>query len=90
MTDAYAQDLLKIIEEFPKKVYEAAERYEPYIITRFTVALASSFNKFYHENPILSAEQETLRSARLAMTKMVTTVLKTSLSLIGVQAPEKM
>lgn len=90
LTDAYAQDLLKIIEEFPKKVHEAAERYEPYIITRFTVALASSFNKFYHENPILSAEQETLRSARLAMTKMVTTVLKTSLSLIGVQAPEKM
>lgn len=90
LNDEYAQEILKTIEEFPKKVKEAAERYEPYVITRFTVSLASAFNKFYHEDPILSAETEEIKKARLALTKMVTVVLKEGLSLIGVQAPEKM
>ena len=90
LTDEYAQNVLKTIEEFPQKVKEAAQRYEPYIVTRFTVALASAFNKFYHENSILSAETEELKQTRLALTKMVAEVLKQGLSLIGVQAPEKM
>lgn len=90
LTDEYAQDILKIVEEFPQKVKEAAERLEPYIITRYTVSLASAFNKFYHENSIMNAENEELKKARLALTKMVTVVLKQGLALIGVQAPEKM
>ena len=90
LSDEYAQDILKIIEEFPMKVKEAAERLEPYIITRSTVSLASAFNKFYHENSIMNADNEETKKARLALTKMVTVVLKQGLSLIGVQAPEKM
>lgn len=90
LTDEYAQNVLKTIEEFPQKVKEAAQRYEPYIVTRFTVALASAFNKFYHEKSILSAETDALKQTRLALTKMVADVLKQGLSLIGVQAPEKM
>ncbi|MBQ7063500.1 MAG: arginine--tRNA ligase [Firmicutes bacterium] len=90
LCDEYAQDILKIIEDFPARVKEAAERYEPYLITRYTVALASAFNKFYHENSILTAENESLRQSRVALTRMVTVVLKQALSLIGVQAPEQM
>lgn len=90
LTDEYAQELLKLIEVFPSRVKEAAQKFEPYIITRYTVAVATAFNKFYHENPILSAEDENTKNARLYITKMVAYVLKTGLSLIGVGAPEKM
>ena len=90
LTDEYAQELLKLIEVFPAKVREAAAKFEPYIVTRHTVAMATAFNKFYHENPILSSEDETVKNARLYLTEMVAYVLKTGLGLIGVGAPEKM
>ena len=60
------------------------------MITRYTVALASAFNRFYHENAILSAEDESVRKARTALTKMMAEVLRSALSLIGVQTPEEM
>ncbi|MBQ5959534.1 MAG: arginine--tRNA ligase [Firmicutes bacterium] len=90
LSDEYAQEVLRIIEQFPEKVKEAADRYEPYVITRYAVALASAFNRFYHENAILSAEDETVRKARTALTKMMAEVLRSALSLIGVQTPEEM
>ncbi len=90
LTDVYAQDILSIMETFPQKVKEAADRYEPYIITRFTVSLASAFNKFYHENPIMNADNEGTRKARLALTALTAEMIKQGLALIGVQAPEKM
>ncbi len=89
LTDEYSQDVLKLLEAFPDKVKEALAKYEPYIITRYTVALASSFNRFYHANAILSAEEKT-RNARLKLTYVTTKVLKQGLYLIGVAAPEKM
>ena len=87
---AFRQEVLRIIEQFPEKVKEAADRYEPYVITRYAVALASAFNRFYHENAILSAEDESVRKARTALTKMMAEVLRSALSLIGVQTPEEM
>ena len=90
LTDEYAQEIIKLIEDFPNRVREAARKYEPYIITRYTVAVATAFNKFYHEDSILSAEDEETKMARLCLTYMVNYILKTGLSLIGVAAPERM
>ena len=47
LTDEYSQEILKLIENFPKRVEEACQKWEPYMITRYTVALATAFNKFY-------------------------------------------
>ena len=90
LTDEYAQEIIKLIEDFPNRVREAAKKYEPYIITRYTVAVATAYNKFYHENSILNADDAETRYARLYLTKMVAYILKTGLSLIGVKAPERM
>ena len=89
LTDEYSQEVLKLIEAFPGKVKEALSKYEPYVITRYTVALATAYNRFYHENAILSAEDK-VREARLKLTDVTTKVLKQGLYLIGVHAPEQM
>lgn len=89
LTDEYAQELLHLLEDFPARVKEAADKFEPYVITRFCVALATSFNKFYHENKILTAEGSQ-KDSRLALTAIVAKTLKTALYLIGVKAPERM
>lgn len=89
LTDDYSQELLKLIESFPHRVEEACQKWEPYMITRYTVALATAFNKFYHENSILTAE-DAVKAARLKLTYVVAQLIKQGLYLIGVQAPEKM
>lgn len=89
LTDEYSQEILKLIETFPKRVEEACQKWEPYMITRYTVALATAYNKFYHENSILTAEEK-VKKARLKLTYVVTQMIKQGLYLIGVKAPEKM
>lgn len=89
LTDEYSQELIKTLESFPDKVKDAKDKWEPYLITRYTVAVATAYNRFYHENPIL-IDDEKVKSARLYLTEMTTRIIKQGLYLIGVSAPEKM
>lgn len=86
---AEESELLKVLSKFPEKVLSAIEDYEPSVITRYIIELASSFNRFYHNCPIIGAEDETVRNTRLRLTKATGTVLKRALALICMRAPEK-
>lgn len=81
--------LAKLLYDFPKIIEDSIEKFEPSFVTRYAVSLASAFNKFYNACPILSAEED-LKNARLYLTYAVNTVLRISLNLIGLNAPEKM
>lgn len=89
LTDDYAQDLLRLLSRFPEAVREAADRYEPSIVTRALTEIAKSYNKFYYENRILDADPG-VRQARLELTLAVKQTLKTALFLIGMDAPQRM
>ncbi|WP_105619190.1 arginine--tRNA ligase [Vallitalea okinawensis] len=89
LTDEYTINVLKVVEKFPSKVREAADKLEPSIITRYIVDVAQAFNKFYHENPILVDDVE-LKQARLTIAYIVKNVIKNGLDLLGINAPEKM
>jgi arginyl-tRNA synthetase len=84
-----AFETLRCIYDFPARVEEAAERYEPFFIARQLVALAQAFNSFYHRHMVL-VEDEKLRAARLALTAAVRQVLATGLQLLGIAAPTSM
>lgn len=89
LDDAEAQDIVRLLEQFPELVKEAAQRNEPSLITRYTVDLAQAYNKFYYEHRILDCELAT-SAARIAITKAVRDVIGTGLTLIGVEPTEKM
>lgn len=82
-------DLLRLIYDFPKVVIDALEKYEPSFVTRHITEIAKAYNSFYNACPILSAEED-LKNARLALTYITKTVIKTGLKLLGIKAPEKM
>ncbi len=84
-----AQDVVRLLEQFPALVKEAVERNEPSMVTRFSVNLSQVFNKFYYECRILD-EDLSARKARLMLTDAVRSVIKTALYLIGIEAPERM
>ena len=89
LSDDYAQELLRIISRFPEAVQDAAEKYEPSMVTRATTDVAKAYNKFYYENRILDAEPG-VREARLRLTAAARDVLRTGMHLIGMEAPERM
>jgi len=84
------EDILREIYKFPEIVQEAAERFSPNLICNFIFDLAQKYNFFYDLHPILKAKTEELKIFRLALTMAVAQVLKNSLNLLGISAPEKM
>lgn len=81
--------LTKVLALFPERVSAAIEEYEPSLITRYALDLCAAFNRFYHNCQILSAEDEKVRTFRLALTKGANQVLGRALSLICMKKPEK-
>ncbi len=89
LTDKEAFNVIKKLEGFKAAVLGAHDKYEPFFITRFIVGLAQEFNRFYHECPIVVEDLE-VKKARLLLTKIVNTVLKKGMELLGMETPEKM
>ena len=89
LTDDEAQSLLRLMSRFPDVVREAADKYEPSMITRAVTDIAQAFNKYYYEHRILDGEPAQA-AARIAMTGAVARLIRTGLFLIGIEAPERM
>lgn len=85
--DAY--ELIKLIEKYPAVIKEAGKRYEPSLVTRHLLAIASQFNKFYIEQNIMNSE-ESERNARLKLVKITRDILRSGMALLGIDCPEQM
>lgn len=89
LSDDTTYSLLKIISEYKEAIYEAANRFEPSVIARYTILLSTTFNKFYHECNILNAE-ENLRDARLIVVDLTQKIIKDAMGLLGIECPKEM
>ena len=83
-------DLIKKLAWFPYKIKDACISCRPHIITNYLNDLASKFNQFYRDCPVLSEKNEKIRRARIALVDSTRMVLENGLNLIGVIAPEEM
>ena len=63
---------------------------EPAFVAKYAFQLAQSFNNFYHRHHILSETDEQKRAFLLQLTELVEAQLVRALSLLGIEAPEKM
>ncbi|MTV82606.1 arginine--tRNA ligase [Secundilactobacillus folii] len=88
ISDPEAWETLKALADFPDVVVEALKEFEPSDVAKYAIRLAKSFNKYYAHSKILAEDAE--KTARLALVKSVSTVLKEALRLLGVQAPDEM
>jgi len=86
---ASAKKLILKLEEFKPIILMAARNRAPYLICKYLQELAGCFHQFYTFSRVLTDNKE-LSAARLALVKSVSTVIKTSLDLLAVQAPERM
>ena len=84
-----AYDLVKLIYAFPEVIRDAAEKYEPSILTRHIIDVAQSYNRFYHDEHILT-DNEDEKLAKVALTMAAKNVIRTGLGLLGIKAPDRM
>ncbi len=84
-----AYDLVKLIYAFPEVIKDAAEKYEPSILTRHIIDVAQSYNRFYHDEHILT-DNEDEKLAKVALTMAAKNVIRTGLGLLGIKAPDRM
>jgi len=84
------REIIITLASFPDVFIEAAELLKPNLIADFANALADKFNTFYNAVPVIKAKPQELSDARLALVDAVKMVLRNTLNLIGIVAPERM
>ncbi len=84
------ENILRTICKFSEIIQEAAQKFSPHLICNFAFDLAQKYNLFYGLNPIIKAQTPELKIFRIAITACVAQVLKNTLDLMGISAPEKM
>lgn len=89
LTDDVSYYLVKVLAGYEDAVVTAAEKYEPSIIARYVIALATAFNRFYHDCTILQADEKEKR-ARLLLTDFVQNILCEACGLLGMECPDEM
>lgn len=83
------QKLIKHMHRFEEDLYYAAVNFEPHKLASYLEVLASLFHKFYTECRIIGSEKE-LAEARISLIMSVKNLLKNGLSILSIEAPEKM
>ena len=83
-----AWPIILLLEQFPKTVAMAFEQADPSQIAKYALQLARLFNKYYAQHKIVADDEQ--QASRLALCQSVAIVLKESLALLGIEAPENM
>lgn len=83
-------DLIKSLEKFESIIRKAANEYEPSILSRYLIDVATQFSRFYNECSVANLEDENLKYARCILVYATSIVIKRGLSILGIDCPEKM
>ena len=89
LTSPYEMDLLQLLYDYPAVVADAAAQRAPHLISYYLKDLAGKLHSYYNAEQFLVAEEATKR-ARLALIVATRQVLQNGLTMLGVNAPEKM
>lgn len=82
-------ELVKLLAKAKNVLKQAAQEYEPSILTRYIIDVASAFSKFYNECQVI-VDDEVLRNSRHSLVEATGHILKNGLKMLGINTPEKM
>jgi len=84
------RELVVLLSKYPETIQASAKEHSPAQIANFVYEVAKLYNKFYHESPIIKAEDENLKQFRLELSAATAAVLKKGMRLLGIDVPERM
>lgn len=81
------RSLVRKISEYPEVVDKAVAELMPHHICTYLYELAQTFNRFYEHNRVIDDERQALR---LSLVKNYAETLKNGLTILGIDAPDRM
>ena len=90
LKDAFVQDLIREWGFFEKYCDRALENKDPSQIASSVLKVAKAFNRLYHDRRFLDEADKSKLQLLISLTEGTQWVLKRGLSLLGIQAPERM
>lgn len=82
-------NLIRCLNRFPDLIEEIANSFSVHLLTGYALELANLFHKFYETHQVISEDLKKTK-ARLALLSATAVVIKETLTLLGVEAPERM
>ena len=89
LQDKQSLNVIKNLYKFEDILQVVIEKNEPSILARYLIDLAGSYSNFYNENKIIDEDKD-VQNARVYLSYAVGTVLKTGVSLLGLEMPNRM
>ena len=83
-------ELIQKMSEYGAAVEQAGKDYSPSGIANYCYELTKVFNQFYHDYSILNEPDEQKKAVRLVLAKNVAKIIKSGMSLLGIEVPERM
>ncbi len=83
------RDLLLEMSKFSYNIEKVVNSLRPSIIASYALSLASAFNNFYRDVPVLKADEE-VKPFRVGLVKAFTHVMGEILKLLGIETLERM
>jgi arginyl-tRNA synthetase len=84
------KDCIVLMLKYPAIIEEAAKAYSPALLSNYLYELAKTFNKFYHDDPILKLEDADRLNFRLLICKNISEIISSGMKLLGIEVPERM
>lgn len=88
--DPKEKEVLKLLEEFPIVIQDAARSYSPALIANYIYELVREYNSFYQTVSILGEQDLDLKIFRVQLSSKVAQVIKDAFALLGIAVPERM
>jgi arginyl-tRNA synthetase len=88
--DELERELIITLNKYPQVIMEAAANHSPAVIANYIYDLAKIYTRFYHEKPIMLAEEERQKQFRLQMSAASAKVISKGMGLLGIDVPERM
>ena len=83
-------ELIQKLSEYGAAVEQAGKDYSPSGIANYCYELTKTFNQFYHDYSILNEQDADKRAVRIMLARNVGKVIKSGMSLLGIEVPERM
>lgn len=84
------KELIKTISRYTSIIELAAKDHAPSYIANYVYDLVKLYNQFYHDYSILNEEDTEVKTFRLALSKVVATIVASGMGLLGIRVPERM
>ncbi len=82
--------LIQALANFPNILSQAGKDFNPALLANYSYDLVKEYNTYYQSTPMLKEENTDLRNFRIVLSRNVGKIITISMSLLGIEMPEKM